>query len=82
VDRIEVKRGDTIDFVVDLRGGLDSDSFTWAPRLRYVEGAGSETQRWNAKTDFSGPREQRKPLTPWERYAQVLLLSNELMFVD
>jgi mono/diheme cytochrome c family protein len=82
VERVEVKRGDTIDFMVDLRAGLDSDSFTWAPRLRYVEGAGSETKSWNAKADFSGPREERKPLTPWERYAQVLLLSNELMFVD
>jgi hypothetical protein len=28
-----------------------------------------------------GPKEQRL-LTPWERYAQVLLMSNELMFVD
>jgi hypothetical protein len=29
-------------------------------------------------TDFKG----QQPLTQWERYAQVLLMSNELMFVD
>ncbi len=26
--------------------------------------------------------EEHQPLTPWERYGQVLLMSNELMFVD
>jgi mono/diheme cytochrome c family protein len=82
VERVEVKRGDTIDFVVDRRGDLNSDSFTWAPRIRYIEGAGGYAGAWNAKSDFAGPQKQRKPLTPWERYAQALLLSNELMFVD
>src|SRR5439155_7641072 len=32
VEKLEVKRGDTIDFVVDCRSGPDSDSFAWAPR--------------------------------------------------
>jgi hypothetical protein len=82
LERIEVKRGDTIDFVVDLRGNLNSDSFTWAPRIRYVEASGGYARGWNAKNDFAGPAKQRQPLTPWERYAQALLLSNELMFVD
>jgi hypothetical protein len=27
-------------------------------------------------------RAQERPLTPWERYCQVLLMSNEIMFVD
>ncbi len=82
VERIEVKRGDTIDFVVDLRTGVDSDSFTWSPTIRYTTSDGKDGERWNAKADFSGPRKEFKPLTPWERYAQALLLSNELMFVD
>jgi hypothetical protein len=34
-----------------------------------------------AKSAATDPKEQ-KPLTPWERYGQVLLMSNELMFVD
>ena len=39
---------------------------------------------WSAKSDFSGPtKPAAKPaLTAWERYAQVLLLANELVFVD
>jgi len=43
-----------------------------------------DTREWNAKTDFSGPQKapEKRPLTNWEKYAQVLLLSNELMFVD
>ncbi len=83
VERIEVKRGDTIDFVTDLRGGIDSDSFTWSPRVAYLtpptDGARSE---WKAKEDFGGKEPERKALTPWERYAQVLLLANETVFVD
>jgi hypothetical protein len=35
-----------------------------------------------AKPAARDAKEQTKPLTPWERYAQVLLMSNELMFVD
>jgi mono/diheme cytochrome c family protein len=83
VERVEVKRGDTIDFVVDCRASVDSDSFTWAPTIRYAGGGeGKNDEKWSAKADFSGPRKEFKPLTPWERYAQALLLSNELMFVD
>jgi mono/diheme cytochrome c family protein len=82
VERLEVKRGETIDFVADLRASVDSDSFTWAPRVRYLDSTGGKTEVWNAKTDFGAPPKEQKPLTRWEEYAQVLLLSNELMFVD
>lgn len=81
VERVELKRGDTIDFVADCRENVNSDSFTWAITIR-LAGSEGEAPRWNAKADFSGPRKEFKPLTPWERYAQALLLSNELMFVD
>ena len=83
IQQVAVTAGDTIDFVVDCRDNLNSDSFTWAPTIRYAgSGEGKNDEKWNAKTDFSGPRKEFKPLTPWERYAQALLLSNELMFVD
>lgn len=82
VERLEVKRGDTIDFVADLRASIDSDSFIWTPRIRYLNADGGNGAQFNSKADFAGPRKERKPLTPWERYAQALLLSNELMFVD
>jgi hypothetical protein len=82
---LEVKRGDTIDFVTDCRGNVGCDSFTWAPMIKYAgsreEGEGR--REWDAKNDFSGPPKEKPPaLTPWEKYAQVLLLANELVFVD
>jgi hypothetical protein len=84
--RIEVKKGDTVDFVVDCRENESSDSFVWSPVVRLVEAPGNAaggTQQWNASAEFRGPDARpRKMLTAWERYAQVLLLANEFMFVD
>ncbi len=36
----------------------------------------------SASTDLEDRTREQRPLTPWERYCQVLLMSNELMFVD
>jgi uncharacterized protein DUF1553/uncharacterized protein DUF1549/cytochrome c len=77
VERVEVNAGDWIDFVTDCRESVEHDSFTWAPIIK------AQSREWNAKTEFAGPpREQRARLGSWEKYAQVLLLANELMFVD
>jgi hypothetical protein len=76
VDAVEVEAGETIDFVVDFREGLNSDQFLWSPRLRQP-GMASD---WDATRDFAGPVVPR--LTPMEQLAQVLLMGNELMFVD
>jgi hypothetical protein len=73
---IPVEIGDTIDFIVDGRADTENDAFTWAPKIR-LEGADKE---WSASADFRGPAAQ--PLSVWERYAQVLLESNEFAFVD
>ena len=82
-----MKKGDTIDFVVDCRGEVGFDSFSWSPVLKYISDgtkvAADETREWNAKSDFSGPpKEKLKSLSTWEKYAQVLLLANEFVFVD
>jgi hypothetical protein len=84
IERVRVKKGDTIDFVVDKFGDLNSDSFTWAPSIEMfsAESQGPVTRQWSAKDDFSGPREIPKPLDAWEKFAQVILMSNELVFVD
>jgi hypothetical protein len=74
LDGIEVEKGDTIDFIVDARRDPENDDFSWAPVIK----AGEKT--WNAKEEFSGPPPQR--LGVWERYAQVLLQTNEFAFVD
>lgn len=85
---VEVRRGDTIDFVVDCRTGPADDEFTWAPVLRMDAASGSGTgtgaeapaPEWKAAAEFAGP--PPPVLTPLEKYAQALLLTNEFMFVD
>lgn len=77
VDRYEVKAGETIDFVVDGRSNPSFDTFTWSPVVRRIAPAPAE---WKATAGFQGP--PTPPLNPWEEYAQVLLLTNEFMFVD
>jgi hypothetical protein len=80
IGRIEVKMGDTIDFVVDSNQNLNSDSFNWAPAVKML--ASESRTVWNAKEEFSGPKVPVVPLGPWEKLAQVLLMSNELAFID
>ncbi len=86
IERLEIKRGDTIDFVTDCRGDVSYDSFTWTPVLKYVTESNKtpdQPKEWNAKADFTGPPGKRpRSLGVWERYVQVLLLANELVFVD
>jgi hypothetical protein len=77
---LAVKRGDTLDFVVDCIANDAFDSFTWTPVVHAIEGAASE---WNAASQFSGTTPQvQKPLSAWEKYVQVLIMSNEFAFVD
>jgi hypothetical protein len=75
-----VEAGDTIDFVVDFAGELTWDEFAWAPALRLTPPEAPDAQGsldWDAARDFD-----RLRLDPWVRYAQVLLLSNEFVYVD
>lgn len=120
VAKVDVKKGDTIDFIVDNggRGNAIGDTFTWAPELRVGAaaatmtasaapamtpfggamapaaagpamnpampmGAGQSATSWRATAGFGGPNAgQQKPLDTWEKYAQMLLLANEMSFVD
>ncbi|MEI8021072.1 MAG: DUF1553 domain-containing protein, partial [Schlesneria sp.] len=84
IERVSLKKGDTLDFVVDINGDLNSDQYLWAPAiLDLANGNESDTSpelSWKSERDFSGPTP--KLLNGWEQLAQVLLISNELMFVD
>jgi hypothetical protein len=85
LQKLEVKTGDVIDFVADCRTTVEFDSFSWAPVIKYSSRANTsdEPQEFSAKTQFSGPvKPKPKPIDNWTKYAQVLLLANELMFVD
>lgn len=77
LEKVEVKAGDTIDFLVDCKGTDNSDSFNWAPVIR------GDIGEWSAKGQFAGPPPALPPqLKPWEQYAQVLLQTNEFVFID
>lgn len=78
-DSLTVGAGETVDFVVDIGDGLNSDQFLWEITIQET-GAESSAGTWNSKRDFIGVTPT--PLTPWEQLAQILLCSNEFLFVD
>lgn len=84
VDSLQVTAGQTIDFLVDIGDTLNSDQFLWSIQIMGVP-ASSDTSpsaaeiRWDAAANFSGPPSHQ--LTPWEQLAQVLLCTNEFLFV-
>jgi hypothetical protein len=77
LDHLEVKKGDTLDFIVDCGAADTSDGFKWHPIIHAEHG------EWDAKAQFAGPAPKGPAqLKPWEQYAQVLLETNEFIFVD
>ncbi len=79
---IKVTAGESIDFLVDCGASSNSDSYTWAPKVTFTADSDSSVRTWEAKRDFNVVEKLPVPLTPWEELAQVLLLSNELAFID
>src|SRR5262249_49469127 len=80
VAALEVRAGDTLDFVVDIRGNLNSDEFAWAPVVSTVVPGGERAATWNASAEFDDAPVAW--LGPWEQLAQALLMANEFCFVD
>lgn len=82
VDAIAVEAGETIDFLVDIGEGLNSDQFLWEIRLAGLAPDDGEKPAlaWDAKRDF--PADTATPLNAWEQLAQAMLCSNEFLFVD
>ena len=67
------------------------DNFTWNPKVSIKKEIAETMEQkagslmaisWTASDEFEGATRKVKPLNPWEKYAQVLLLSNELSYVD
>jgi len=76
---LNVQENETIDFVVDIGEGLNSDQFLWNITI-HEQNADDGAVAWNSESDFTGP--VLNPLTSWEQLAQVLLCGNEFLFVD
>ena len=79
VDSLAVKAGDTVDFLVDIGNVLNSDQYLWTMAITEIK-TSAEPAEWNSQADFT--RDIPEKLTPWEQLAQVLLCSNEFLFVD
>jgi hypothetical protein len=75
-----VQQGDTIDFVTDSRASVEYDSFNWAVTMRLKANDKAPEQVWESASGFHG--QLTPPLARWQELAQVLLMSNEFVFVD
>ena len=83
VDRVEVRRGEILDFLVDCRAEAAFDSYQWSPTIGVVAGpktGGPRRSSWAARDGFHGP--EPAALAPWEALAQALLLTNEFLYID
>ncbi len=80
---LEMEKGDFLDFAVGSKGDANNDSFKWDIKLRSsASPLLSDSRYWSSKDDFEGPRDPVTPLSSFARLGQVLLMSNELVFVD
>jgi hypothetical protein len=81
VGPIDLQAGDCLDFLAERRENVTNDQHEWSVRITQVE-EGPTTgfdapPTWDSQSQFAGP-----PLSAWERYAQALLATNEMAFID
>jgi hypothetical protein len=83
---VEMRKGDTLDFVVTESVGDKEAAYQWAPTIimpeREIPGMFGMAMRWDAKRNFQDPASAPKPLNGWEELAQVLLMSNEFAALE
>lgn len=79
VEALPVAAGETIDFVVDIDKVLNSDHYLWSATLAETT-ANEGATTWNSRKDFV--QKPKSNLTVYEQLAQMLLCSNEFIFVD
>lgn len=73
---IEVKKGDTIDFLTHGKKNNSGDDFKWRVTIRRDGSA----EDWDSVRDFYSPL--AKPMNIWERYVQALIAAVEFSFID
>ncbi len=76
---LSVAKGNTIDFVVDIKDVLNSDQYLWDAAVLEI-GTSESGRKWHSVTDF--PSSQVEPLDGWQQLAQIMLCGNEFMFLD
>lgn len=79
ISDLKVAPGDTIDFVVFC--GDNSSHDTFRCNFEVTEFSGDASRLWSSGADYSARSEPRVTDT-WTQLAQVLMLTNEFVFVD
>jgi hypothetical protein len=78
---LDVKAGDTLDFVTDIGKELSYNQFLWKAVITPLGQSDKAAEpTFDAYRDFGS--QPAKQLDPWEQLAQVLLSANEFLFVD
>ncbi|HMV46374.1 MAG TPA: PSD1 and planctomycete cytochrome C domain-containing protein [Blastocatellia bacterium] len=80
VASLEVKRGDTIEFIAHGKKNSSGDDFKWQVTVRRLEPVANEKNEWDSVRDFYSPLAQ--PMNAWEKYAQALLAAVEFLLID
>jgi hypothetical protein len=84
--KIEVRKGDTLDFIVSSANGRDAGAYRWSPSIvmpgSEIPGVTGLARRWDARVDFADPNKPPRPLTALEELCQALLLSPEFSVVE
>jgi len=84
IDKLSFKVGDVVDFMISCNKNIVGDEYTIDISIVQVKDMDSLIPlTWNSKKDFKGPvRDIDKELNSWERYAHILLMSNEMIFIN
>ena len=86
IGRLEVRKGEIVDFAVDCEGDTNSDGFQWRPGIHRLDANGVATLLTQSDKDFNDashwPPNRPRPQSALAQLAQVLLMSNEFQFVD
>jgi hypothetical protein len=86
IGKLEVRKGEIIDFAVDCEGETSHDGFEWRPGIHRLDAHGNATLLTQSDKDFADashwPPNRPRPTNALTQLAQVLLMSNEFQFVD
>ena len=77
LSRLEVNRGEILDFVSEAGKGTTGGEFKWTVKIHRLDGAAEE---WDSVRDFREP--SAGSLTAWDRYVQTLLATAEFLILD
>jgi len=74
---LQLEAGEIVDFVADPNGSDSFDAFGWSPIVIHTEAK----SRWEASRDFGAGSKLPKPSRA-AMFAQILLMTNEFLFID